>query len=398
MADRLEEILRAQLITLAEQGLYHHINILESPQAAHVRMDGREIIMLSSNNYLGLADNPKVLAAAKDGIDKYGNGTAAVRFICGTLDLHKRLEAKIAEFLGMEAALVYISAFAANEGLIPTLMGEEDAIFTDGLNHASIIDGIRLSKARRHIYSHGDMAALEKDLKEDSGARLKMVITDGVFSMEGDYARLPDITRLAAAHGAFVVVDDSHATGVVGATGRGTPEHFGVKVDIVTGTLGKALGGACGGFVAGPAAVIEYLTQRSRPYIFSNALPPSVASAAMAALDIAAHEPAHRERLRDNTRYFRERISALGFHVAAGEHPIVPVIVGETALAHKMSAALFEAGVFVSGFGYPVVPKGEARLRAQISAAHKREDLDFALEAFKRVGTQMGIIQTCQGR
>jgi len=392
MTERLEDALRAQLDALTAQGLYHRTNVLESPQAARVRMDGREIMMLSSNNYLGLADHPKIIEAAKAALDTYGNGPASVRYICGTLDLHKRLEARIAAFLGMEAAVVYVSASAANMGLIPALMGEEDAIFTDGLNHASIIDGIRLSKARRHIYSHGDVGALEKDLLEDPDARLKMVVTDGVFSMEGDLAKLPEITALAAKHDAFVVVDDSHATGVVGATGRGTPERFGVKVDIITGTLGKALGGSCGGFVAGSAALIDFLSQKSRPYIFSNALPPAVAAGALAAIDLVEKEPGLRERLADNTRYFRAGMASLGFHVLAGEHPITPVIVGETATAHKMSAALFEEGVFVSGFGYPVVPKGEARLRAQVSAAHTRADLDFALSAFKKVGKQAGII------
>ena len=281
---------------------------------------------------------------------------------------------------------------SANQGLIPAVLDEQDAVFSDGLNHASIIDGIRLSKARRHIYSHGDMAALDKDLREDAAARLKMIISDGVFSMEGDTAKLPDLARLAEKHGGFTVVDDSHATGVLGKRGRGTPEHFGVKVDVITGTLGKALGGSCGGFVAGSAALIEYLTQRSRPYIFSNALPPAVLGGAMAALELASGEASFRERLWENVRYFRREMAGLGFHVPAGDHPIVPVIVGEAARAHEMSAALFEEGVFVSGFGYPVVPKGEARLRAQVSAAHSREDLDFALEAFKRVGKKMGAI------
>ena len=392
MSDRLDEALGGELLSLREKKLYHSVNTLEGPQGPRVRMDGREILMLSSNNYLGLANHPKVVEAAKAALDKYGNGTASVRFVCGTLDLHRKLEARLARFLGAEAALVYISASAANMGLIPALMGEEDAIFSDGLNHASIIDGIRLSKARRHIYSHADMGALEKDLKEDAQARLKMIVTDGVFSMEGDTAKLPEMTALARKHGAFTVVDDSHATGVLGKTGRGTPEHFGLKVDVQTGTLGKALGGSCGGYVAGSNVLIDYLTQRSRPYIFSNALPPAIAAGAMAAIDLIDGDPSFRERLAENTRYFRGEIARLGFHVLAGEHPIVPVIVGETSTAHEMSAALFEEGVFVSGFGYPVVPKGEARLRAQVSAAHSRRDLDFALEAFKRVGSRMGII------
>jgi glycine C-acetyltransferase len=392
MNERLDDVLKSELSCLREKELYHHVNILQGPQAARVRMDGREIVMLSSNNYLGLANHPKVVEAAKAALDKYGNGTAAVRFICGTLDLHKKLEAKIAEFLGMDAALVFISAMSANMGLIPALLDEQDAVFSDGLNHASIIDGIKLCKARRHIYTHGDMGALAKDLGEDAGARLKMVISDGVFSMEGDTAKLPEMTALAKKAGAFTVVDDSHATGVLGKTGRGTPEHFGVAVDIITGTLGKALGGACGGFVAGSSATIEYLTQRSRPYIFSNALPPAVAGSAIAALDIITRDSSPRETLWKNTRYFRNEITRLGFRVPAGDHPIIPVIVKETAAAHAMSRALFEEGLFVSGFGYPVVPKGEARLRVQISAAHAREDLDFALEAFTKVGKAMGLV------
>jgi len=392
MSERLDDVLKSELSCLREKDLYHHVNILQGPQGARVRMDGREVVMLSSNNYLGLANHPKVVEAAKAALDKYGNGTAAVRFISGTLDLHRRLEAKIAEFLGMDAALVYISAMSANMGLIPALLDEQDAVFSDGLNHASIIDGIRLSKARRHIYTHGDMGALAKDLGEDAGARLKMVITDGVFSMEGDTAKLPEMTALAKKAGAFTVVDDSHATGVLGKTGRGTPEHFGVAVDIVTGTLGKALGGACGGFAAGSAAVIEYLTQRSRPYIFSNGLPPAVAGSAIAALEIISRDPSPREALWKNTRYFRNEITRLGFRVPAGDHPIIPVIVKETAAAHAMSRALFEEGIFVSGFGYPVVPKGEARLRVQISAAHAREDLDFALEAFVKAGRATGLV------
>ncbi len=391
MMEGLNRVLDGELSCLREQGLYHPTNILQGPQGPRVRMDGRDVLMLSSNNYLGLANHPKVIAAAKDALDRYGNGTASVRFICGTLDIHKRLEERIARFLSLEAALLYISASAANMGLIPALMGENDAIFSDGLNHASIIDGIRLSKGRRHIYAHADTAALEKDLLEDGAARLKMVITDGVFSMEGDVAKLAALRALADKHEAFLVVDDSHATGVLGATGRGTGEHTGVPIDVVTGTLGKALGGSCGGFVAGSAVLIDYLTQRSRPYIFSNALPPAVAAGALAAIDIVESEPERRERLMENTRYFRQGVEALGLKAAAGEHPIVPVIVGEAKLAHEMSKALFDEGVFVSGFGYPVVPKGEARLRAQISAAHTREDLDFALAAFGSVRRRMGM-------
>jgi len=391
----LDEILTAELDRLQAKNLYKRVNILESPQSAQVRMNGRETIMLSSNNYLGLADHPRVLAAMKAAIDSHGSGTASVRFICGTMDLHRELERKLAAFLGREAALTYLSCWDANIGLIPCLLTDQDAVFSDALNHASIIDAIRLCKAKRNIYPHRDLATLEKMLSENEAARLKMIVTDGVFSMEGDVAPLPELCDLAEQYGAFLVVDDSHATGVLGATGRGTPEHFGVgnRVDIVTSTMGKTLSGACGGFVAGRQAVIDYLVQMSRPSLFSNALPPAVLGGAMAALDVLIEEPERLQKLRDNTRYYREGISALGFKVVDGITPIVPVIVHETPLALQMSRALFEEeGVFVSGFGYPVVPEGEARLRCQISAAHETADLDRALAAFERIGKKFGVI------
>jgi glycine C-acetyltransferase len=393
--NRLEETLAAELESLRAKNLYKQLRTLESPQRARVRMNGQDILMLSSNNYLGLADHPRVLAAMKEGIDTHGSGTASVRFICGTTDLHQELERKIAAFLGREAALTYLSCWDANVGLIPCLLTDQDAVLSDALNHASIIDAIRLCKAKRNIYPHRDMAALERMLTENAEARLKMIVTDGVFSMEGDLAPLPEICDLAERYGAFVVVDDSHATGVLGERGQGTPEHFGLgnRVDVVTSTMGKTLSGACGGFIAGRQAVIDYLIQMSRPSLFSNALPPAVLCGAMAALEILQEEPERLTKLRENARYYRAGIAALGFHVVEGLTPIVPVIVKETPLAIQMSRALFEEeGVFVSGFGYPVVPEGEARLRCQVSAAHETADLDRALAAFERIGRKFGVI------
>jgi glycine C-acetyltransferase len=392
MQERLTKKLEEEIALLKKKKLYKEFNILESEQGAKVVMDGKEIIMLSSNNYLGLASHPQIKEAAQEGIRKYGSGTASVRFICGTMDIHKELEERIAKFLGLEATLLYISCSAANEGLIPALMGKGDTIFSDELNHASIIDGIKLSKAERKIYPHRDMAALEKFLKETKNNGLQMIITDGVFSMEGDLAPLPDIIRLSKEYNAFTVVDDSHATGILGENGRGITEHFGVKVDIQTGTLGKALGGACGGYVAGSKELIDYLTQKSRPYIFSNALPPAVIYTGLAALDLIEEGPELRDRLRENTLYFRQEMTSLGFEVIKGIHPIIPIIIGETPLALKMSAELLKEGVYVCGFGYPVVPEGEARLRAQVSAAHTKEDLNICLNAFKKVGRRLKVI------
>ncbi len=350
--------------------------------------------MLSSNNYLGLADHPKLKEAAREGILRYGCGTASVRFICGTMDIHRELERKIADFLGVDDALLYSSCSAANEGLIPALMGEGDLICSDGLNHASIIDGIRLSRASRHIYPHGDLKSLEGGLKSNAGTGLKMVVTDGVFSMEGELAKLPEMADLADRHGAFLVVDESHALGILGKNGRGTAEHLGVenRVSIQTGTLGKSLGGSMGGYVAGSRDLVDYLTQLSRPYIFSNALPPAVIFVGLAALDLIREDPSPRQRLLENTVYFRKEMTSAGFEIIEGFHPIVPVMIGDTPKALEMSATLLEEGVFVTGFGFPVVPKGEARLRAQISAAHTTEDLDRCLEAFRAVGKKLGVI------
>jgi glycine C-acetyltransferase len=391
--------LEAELGQFKEAGVYKRLNYLASPQGARVRMEGRgEILILSSNNYLGLANAPEVVAAGKRALDEFGAGTSSVRFICGTFTIHRELEAALAQFVGCEAALSYGSCWNANEGLCPTVLGEQDMVISDQLNHASIIDSVRLAKSmvrcQTAVYRHSDMADLAAKLTAAREARLRLIFTDGVFSMEGDIAKLPDIVALARTHDAVVAVDDSHATGVLGARGRGTAEHYGLlgEVDIITSTLGKALGGAAGGFTAGPRALTDYLTQRSRPQLFSNALPPTVAASALAAVRYLEGHPELIIRLRDNVHYFRERLLALGFRPLRGETPIVPVILGETAQAIRMSELLLEEGVFVTGFGYPVVPQGQARIRCQLSAAHTREDLDLALGAFQRVGRKLGLI------
>jgi glycine C-acetyltransferase len=391
--------LEVELEQFKRDGVYKRLNYLEAPQAARTKMQGRgEVVILSSNNYLGLCNAPDVVAAGKRALDEFGAGTGSVRFICGTFTIHRELEQALARFVGCESALTYVSCWNANEGLAPTLLGEQDMVISDQLNHASIIDAIRLAKTitkcQTAVYRHSDMADLEDKLKAANNARLKLVFTDGVFSMEGDIARLPDIVALARKYDAVVAIDDSHATGVLGRSGRGTAEHYGLlgQVDIITSTLGKALGGAAGGFTAGPAALSDYLTQRSRPQLFSNALPPTVAGSALAAVHHLEHHPELVTRLHENARYFRERLLALGFKPLPGETPIVPVILGETAQAIRMSEALLDEGVFVTGFGYPVVPQGHARIRCQLSAAHTRDDLDFALAAFRRVGTTLGLI------
>src|SRR5213083_3622593 len=391
--------LQDELAEFKKEGVYKRLNYLDSPQGPRVRMEGRgEVVILSSNNYLGLCAVPEVVAAGKDALDHWGAGTGSLRFICGTFTIHRELEAALARFVGCESSLTYVSCWNANEGLCPTLLGEQDIVISDQLNHASIIDSIRLAKAitkcQTAVYRHADMADLEQTLQRARDARLKLIFTDGVFSMEGDIAKLPDIVALARQYGAVVAVDDSHATGVLGKNGRGTAEHYGMlgDVDIITSTLGKALGGAAGGFTAGPAALADYLTQRSRPQLFSNALPPTVAGSALAAIRHLEAHPQLVERLRQNAGYFREQLAALGFRPLPGETPIVPVILGETAAAMQMSDMLLREGVFVTGFGYPVVPQGQARVRCQLSAAHTRDDLDFALQAFKRVGTKLGLI------
>ena len=391
--------LRAELDQFRQEGVYKRLNYLASPQGPRVRMEGRgEVVILSSNNYLGLCNEPEVVAAGKQALDDFGAGTGSVRFICGTFTIHRELEAAVARFVGCGAALTYVSCWNANEGLCPTLLGEHDIVISDQLNHASIIDSIRLAKAitkcESAVFRHADMKDLEEKLRAAQHRRLKLVVTDGVFSMEGDIARLPDIVALSRQYDATVVVDDSHGSGVLGEHGRGVAEHYGMlgEVDIITSTLGKALGGAAGGFVAGPAEVADYLTQRSRPQLFSNALPSTVAASALAAVRHIERHPELVRTLRDNATYFRERLLDLGFKPLPGGTPIVPVILGETAKAIQMSELLLAEGVFVTGFGYPVVPQGHARVRCQLSAAHTRDDLDFALAAFKKVGTSLGLI------
>jgi glycine C-acetyltransferase len=391
----LVDRLSAELDRFRADGVYKRLNHLASPQSARVEMEGRgRVLILSSNNYVGLCDVPEVVQAGKDALDTFGAGTGSVRFICGTFTIHRELEQALARFVGTEASLSYVSCWNANEGLMPTLLDESDVVISDALNHASIIDAVRLCKAQRKVYPHADMAALEQALRESASARTRFVITDGVFSMEGDIAKLPDIVELGRKYDAVVAVDDSHATGVLGKTGRGTAEHFDMvgAVDVITSTLGKALGGAAGGFTAGPAPLVDYLVQRSRPQLFSNALPPTVAASALASVRYLESHPERVATLRDNAAYFRARLIELGFRPLAGETPIVPIIVGETAKAIRVSELMLEEGVFVTGFGFPVVPQGHARVRCQVSAAHTREDLDFALEAFSRVGKKLGLI------
>ncbi len=384
----------AELDAFRRDGVYKILNYLDSPQASRVRMEGRgEVIILSSNNYVGLCDETSVIEAGKRALERFGAGTASVRFICGTFSIHRELENKLASFVGTEAALSYVSCWNANTGLMPCLLSEKDLLVSDELNHASIIDGARLARTNRKVYPHSDMKALEEILESAATARRRMIISDGVFSMEGDLVRLPDILEIAQRHNAIVVVDDSHATGVMGKTGRGTAEHFGVlgEVDIITSTLGKALGGAAGGFTAASAAVCDYLTQRSRPQLFSNALPPTVAASSLAALECLETHPERVTRLHDNARYFRQRLIESGFKPVEGQTPIIPVILGDTALAIKFSHELLNEGVFVTGFGYPVVPQGQARVRCQVSAAHARADLDQAIEAFKKVAARLHL-------
>jgi glycine C-acetyltransferase len=391
--------LQAELDQLKRDGVYKRLNHLDSPQGPRVRMEGRgEVVILSSNNYLGLCNLPEVVQAGRDALDRFGAGTGSVRFICGTFTIHRELEAALARFVGCESSLTYVSCWNANEGLCPTLLGEQDIVISDQLNHASIIDSIRLAKTitkcQTAVYKHSDMTDLEDKLKAATQARRRLIFTDGIFSMEGDIARLPDIVALARKWDAVVAVDDSHASGVLGRAGRGTAEHFGLlgQVDIITSTLGKALGGAAGGFIAGAAALTDYLTQRSRPQLFSNALPPTVAGSALAAVRHVEQHPELVTRLRENAEFFRGQLSALGFKPLPGSTPIVPVILGETAKAIQMSELLLAEGVFVTGFGYPVVPQGHARVRCQLSAAHSRDDLEFALRAFRKVGRQLGLI------
>ena len=391
--------LEAKLQQLREDRVYKQLNYLHSPQAARVQMEGRgEVLILSSNNYLGLCAEPAVVNAGIDGLHRFGAGTGSVRFICGTFTVHRALEEALARFVGTEASMSYVSAWNANEGLTATVVEEDDFVCSDALNHASIIDSIRLAKSitkcQTAVYKHADLDDLRAKLAAAKGARRRMVWSDGIFSMEGSIAPLPDLLQICRDHDAILVIDDSHATGVLGKTGRGSAEHFGVlgEVDIITSTLGKALGGAAGGFVAGSAALCDYLTQRSRPQLFSNALPPTVATSALASVQFIEQHPDRVQTLRDNARYFREQIIEAGFKPLAGETPIVPIIVGETSTAIQMSDMLLADGVFVTGFGFPVVPQGQARVRCQVSAAHTKDDLDEAIRAIVKVGKTLKIV------
>jgi glycine C-acetyltransferase len=384
------------LAEIREQGLYKQERPLVSPQGPSIHAEGwdDDLINLCANNYLGLANHPTLLAAAHQGLDRYGFGMASVRFICGTQDIHKTLESKLAEFLKMDDAILFSSCFDANGGIFEVLLGAEDAVISDSLNHASIIDGVRLCKAQRFRYANSDMHDLEAQLKAAAAARFRLVVTDGVFSMDGTYARLPEICDLAERYDALVMVDDSHAVGFVGERGAGTPELQGVegRVHITTGTFGKALGGASGGYITGPQAFIDLLRQRARPYLFSNSLAPSIVCATLAALELLEQSADLRRRLAENTAYFRERMVAAGFDVIAGEHAIVPVMTGDAKLAQQLASGLMQQGIFVTAFSFPVVPKGQARVRTQMSAALSREQIDRAIEAFIKVGQQVGLI------
>ncbi len=390
----LIEHLAREVARLKQSGTFKEELVLESPQDARVRVGGRDVVMLTSNNYLGFANHPRIREAQKKAIDRWGAGMASVRFICGTEALHKELEAEIASFFGTDDAILYMSCWNANEGLFAVVLEESDGLYSDELNHASIIDGVRLCKAKRFRVPHNDMAALDRMLAEDSSSRFRLMMTDGVFSMEGEEADLSTLVEICERTNTLLVVDDSHATGVLGKTGRGTAEEQGVfdRIPVTTGTLGKAMGSAAGGFVTGPRALVDLLRQRSRTYLFSNSLPPAVAAGSLEAFRMLREDPAPVAKLKDNAAYFRKAISDAGFRIPHGTHPIVPVIVGDTAKALAMGKALLEEGVYVSGFGFPVVPHGQARLRCQVSAAHRREDLDIAVEAFLKVGRKFGAV------
>ena len=392
MFTSVQQEISGELDEIRSAGLFKTERVIDSPQGPNIRVaDGKEVLNLCANNYLGLADDPRIVAAAKEALDRWGYGLASVRFICGTQDLHKQLEQRISAFLGNEDTILYSSCFDANGGLFETLLSEQDAVISDELNHASIIDGIRLSKARRLRYRNRDMTDLEAQLKASAGARRRLIATDGVFSMDGYVTPLGQICDLADRYGAMVMVDDSHAVGFVGAHGRGTPELHGVsdRVDIVTGTLGKALGGASGGYTSGRKEVIDLLRQRSRPYLFSNSVAPAVVGASLKVLDLLESSGDLRDRLRDSTAWFRQRMTALGFDILPGDHPIVPVMIGDAARATQMADLLLEKGIYVIGFSYPVVPAGKARIRTQVSAAHSREDLQAVATAFATVRAEM---------
>ncbi len=389
-----KQVLHAQLADIRARGLYKVERQLLSPQGADIRVAQGHVLNLCANNYLGLANHLKIIEAAREGLDRHGYGMASVRFICGTQDLHQQLERAVSEFLRTEDTILYSSCFDANGGLFEVLLDERDAVISDALNHASIIDGIRLCKAKRFRYAHSNMDELENRLQEAQSSRLRLVATDGVFSMDGDLARLDRIVELAERYDAVIMVDDSHATGVLGPQGRGTPAHFGVadRIEIVTSTLGKTLGGATGGFTSGKAAIVELLRQRSRPYLFSNSLPPPMVAGALRALALVKEGDHPREQLRANASFFRKELTALGFRLVPGDHPIIPVILGEAERATSMAQALLTEGIYVIGFSYPVVPEGQARIRIQMSAAHTRAQLERAVTAFAKAGRALGII------
>jgi glycine C-acetyltransferase len=394
MFERARTHYKKTLAEIDEAGLTKRERIIESPQGASTRIPQGEVLNFCANNYLGLSSHPRLLEAAKQAIDSHGYGLSSVRFICGTQDIHKQLEATISKFFGMDDTILYSSCFDANAGIFETLLGEEDAIISDALNHASIIDGIRLCKAERHRYPNGDMAALEDALQKTAGKRLRMVATDGVFSMDGYLAKLPEIVELTKKYDAMLMVDESHATGFLGKTGRGTPEELGVlkDVDVITSTLGKALGGASGGFTTGRKEIVDLLRQRSRPYLFSNTVAPAIVGASIAAFELIDRESGLRERVMTNARVFREGMTKAGFTIKPGIHPIVPIMLGDARVAAEMAQKLLEEGIYVIGFSFPVVPKGEARIRVQLSAAHKPEHVTRAIAAFTKVGREMKIV------
>ena len=398
MFENAKEIYEAELDGIRADGLYKQERVITSAQGSSISSAGRDVLNFCANNYLGLSAHPRVIEAAKQGLDSHGFGMSSVRFICGTQDLHKRLESTVSKFFGMDDAILYSSCFDANAGLFETILGSEDAIISDALNHASIIDGVRLCKAGRHRYAHSDMAELEQVLAATQSKRLRLIATDGVFSMDGDIAKLREICDLADRYRAMVMVDDSHATGFMGPTGRGTPEHAGVldRVDVITSTLGKALGGASGGFTAGKSALVELLRQRSRPYLFSNSLSPSIAAASVAVFELLDESNDLRSRLHDNARAFRAGVVGAGFDVRPGESPIVPVMIGDAKLAKQLADHLLEEGIYVVGFSYPVVPKGQARVRVQLSAQHTAADVQRAVAAFVKVGRALGVIGDAQ--
>ncbi len=395
MYGKFKDFLAKELEEIKNAGLFKEERIIVTPQGAEVKLDnGKEVIIMCANNYLGLSSHPEVIQAAKQTLDTRGYGMSSVRFICGTQDIHKQLEKKIAEFLGTEDTILYAAAFDANGGVFEPLFGSEDAIISDALNHASIIDGVRLCKAARYRYNHSDMNDLEEKLKQAQAQRHRIIVTDGVFSMDGDIAKLNEICDLAEKYDALVMVDDSHATGFIGKTGRGTHEYHDVmgRVDIITGTLGKALGGAMGGFTTGRKEIIEMLRQRSRPYLFSNSLAPAIVGASLKVFDLLSATTHLRDKLEDNTRYFKEKIKQAGFDIKPGDSPIVPIMLYDAKLSQEFAKKLLDEGVYAIGFFYPVVPKGEARIRVQISAAHEKHHLDKAVDAFVKVGKELGVI------